>query len=259
MHVHCPIYILYIIYNILILFQVLLSSLKMPTSELTKKLSYMDLVVCSEVEDSHYIAWSIKDFPRHLRNCDSVFKTESLPVQLSDLGEGKCILFCSPYKLEVGWPDKLTDGKKDSIELNINLTLRVNNSNTFITMGLLDRDGNEQEICRRRILMGKLRENISRAWLKDSADRMFPDGTLHVYVKLMHNYEPSVKSTITKGTQPQEQQQLGQPTENLFSSMADSSFVDIGPSSSVLLVFEDGEQRCHTFPLAARHGLVHSS
>ena len=227
----------------------------MQTSELTKKLSHMDLAVCSEVEDSYYrIAWSIKDFPRHLRNCDSVFKTESLPVQLSDLGEGKCILFCSPYKLEVGWPDKLTDGKKDSIELGITLTL--NNSYGFITMGLLDRDGNEQEICGRQIWNnGSFGTNISRAWLKDSADRMFPDGTLHVYFKIMHNYEPSVlKSTITKGTQ-----QLGQPTENLFSSMADSSFVDIGPSSSVLLVFEDGEQRCHTFPLAARHGLVHSS
>ena len=241
----------------------MLSSLKMPTSELTKKLSHMNLAVCSELEDMHYrIAWSIKDFPKcYLRNdpypCPKFyFETESLPVQPSALGE--CRFSCFFQLSEVGWPDKVTDGKKGSIQLGIGL----DNSYVFITMGLLDRDGNELEISsgrQRQDEDGYFKANISRAWLKDSADRMFPDGTLHVYFNIRDDQKTGIKSTITKGTQPQEEQQLGQPTENLFSSMADSSFVDIGPSSSVLLVFEDGEQRCHTFPLAARHGLVHSS
>ena len=239
----------------------MLSSLKMPTSELTKKLSHMNLAVCSELEDMDYrIAWSIKDFPKHYLSNNPYpcpifyFETESLPVQPSALGECRFIF----QWLEVGWPDKVTDGIKGSIQLIIDPA--PNNSYDFITMGLLDRDGNELEISSgRQDEDGYFKANISRAWLKDSADRMFPDGTLHFYFKIRDDLQTSIKSTITKGTQPQEEQQLGQPTENLFSSMADSSFVDIGPSSSVLLVFEDGEQRCHTFPLAARHGLVHSS
>jgi hypothetical protein len=43
---------------------------------------------------------------------------------------------------------------------------------------------------------------------------------------------------------------LKDSAENLSEVMLDN-FVDI-EGSSVLLVFEDGEQRCHTFPLAAR-------
>jgi DNA segregation ATPase FtsK/SpoIIIE-like protein len=42
------------------------------------------------------------------------------------------------------------------------------------------------------------------------------------------------------------------PTENLCKAMLLDKFVDIGAASSVLLVFSDGEQLCHTFPLAAR-------
>jgi hypothetical protein len=38
--------------------------------------------------------------------------------------------------------------------------------------------------------------------------------------------------------------------ENISEVMLDQ-FVDIG-GSSVVLVFEDGELRCHSFPLAAR-------
>jgi hypothetical protein len=39
--------------------------------------------------------------------------------------------------------------------------------------------------------------------------------------------------------------------DNLSNVMLDNSFVDIG-GSSVLLEFQDGEQLCHAFPLAAR-------
>jgi hypothetical protein len=41
--------------------------------------------------------------------------------------------------------------------------------------------------------------------------------------------------------------------ENLFDDMLAANYVDFA-DASVLLVFEDGEQICHTFPLAAREG-----
>jgi hypothetical protein len=46
------------------------------------------------------------------------------------------------------------------------------------------------------------------------------------------------------------QQQQQKPGEDLCEVMLDN-FVDI-EGCSVLLVFVDGEQRCHSFPLAAR-------
>ena len=146
-----------------------------------------------------------------------------------------------------GWPLYKVGG---SVELRIQLNNSQPSNKFLFSIGLLDRDGSERCACKRQA--GTV-AYISQAWLRESAEVLLPGGTLHAYFKIFFTGMDKLKSR-TKMTR--QLQQLGQPTENLFSSMADSSFVEIGPSSSVLLVFEDGEQRCHTFPLAARHGLV---
>jgi len=42
--------------------------------------------------------------------------------------------------------------------------------------------------------------------------------------------------------------------KNFFEGMVVDNFVDL-KLSSVLIVFKDGEQKCHAFPLAARNAL----
>jgi hypothetical protein len=52
-------------------------------------------------------------------------------------------------------------------------------------------------------------------------------------------------------TRPNGQLEHGEESGESLSDIMLDNFVDIG-GSSVLLVFQDGEQQCHTFPLAAR-------
>ena len=74
-------------------------------------------------------------------------------------------------------------------------------------------------------------------------DRLMPGGCLVVHVELEIILDTFAVASLV--TSPLQQ-------EDLQHTMLDT-FVDIGPSS-VVLVFEDGELRCHTFPLAARYG-----
>jgi hypothetical protein len=92
----------------------------------------------------------------------------------------------------------------------------------------------------------------SHQMLKASADQLMPGGVLTVCVEIQ--ILPSIKTMncselTTKPVSPAKEKKSSNK-ENIRERMLDN-FVDIGPSS-VILVFEDGEQRCHTFPLAAR-------
>jgi hypothetical protein len=93
---------------------------------------------------------------------------------------------------------------------------------------------------------------VSHQMLKDSADQLMPGGVLTVCVEIQ--ILPSIKtmsrSVLTTKPVSPAQKKKSSNKENIRERMLDN-FVDIGPSS-VILVFEDGEQRCHTFPLAAR-------
>jgi hypothetical protein len=56
---------------------------------------------------------------------------------------------------------------------------------------------------------------------------------------------------FTKRVKSQQEQQKHQQIGNIYQDMVEQQYVDIG--GNVLLVFEDGEQKCHPFPLAARY------
>jgi hypothetical protein len=55
---------------------------------------------------------------------------------------------------------------------------------------------------------------------------------------------------FTKRVKSQQEQQKHQRVVNIYQDMVEQQYVDI--AGNVLLVFEDGEQKCHTFPLAVR-------
>ena len=216
----------------------------MSTSGLMRKLAHVDLALCSAA-DSYSIAWSIDDFLKVMSS--NYAHTETLPIHLPGIGETEWVLSCRFSSCD-GWPYNKEWGR-GSVELSIQLNNSQPSNKFLFSIGLLDRDGSERCACKRQA--GTV--DISQAWLRESAEVLLPGGTLHAHFKIFFT---CMDKLVTRTKMTRQLQQLGQPTENLFSSMADSSFVDIGPSSSVLLVFEDGEQRCHTFPLAARHGFV---
>ena len=92
----------------------------------------------------------------------------------------------------------------------------------------------------------------SHQMLKDSADQLMPCGvlTICVEIQILPSIQTMNRSELTTKPVSPAQKKTSSNKENIRETMLDN-FLDIGPSS-VILVFEDGEQRCHTFPLAAR-------
>jgi hypothetical protein len=79
------------------------------------------------------------------------------------------------------------------------------------------------------------------------ADRLLPEDrlTLHIEIEILLKDVDSVATAANWPLATTAQYS----TDNLEGSMLEE-FVDI--PASVLLIFADGEQRCHTFPLVAR-------
>jgi len=113
----------------------------------------------------------------------------------------------------------------------------------LVTLGMLDVNG-ELKVIKKTIvdvkLLATINASVPREVFLAAPDRLLPRGILTVCVEIKILPAATIVSDAI-------------PSENLRQTMLDH-FVDIGPSS-VLLVFEDGEQRCHTFPLAARNGV----
>jgi hypothetical protein len=76
-------------------------------------------------------------------------------------------------------------------------------------------------------------------------DYLKPDGSLTILVNLRCLDWGPDSSPITAASQ----------IDNLFDVMLVDKFVDVG-RGSILLVFQDGEQLCHTFPIEARNSTV---
>jgi hypothetical protein len=96
-----------------------------------------------------------------------------------------------------------------------------------------------------------LEVNFAHEKLLSSAERLMPGGTLTIYIEI--KILPSL-ATVVHGTL----QDAAPPTrvtpKNVFADMVDS-FVDM-KLNSILLIFENGEQKCHAFPLAARSDVL---
>jgi hypothetical protein len=87
--------------------------------------------------------------------------------------------------------------------------------------------------------------------LLSSAERLMPGGTLTIYVeiKILPSWATVVHGSLQNVDPVQPAQAL--TPKNTFEDMVDNFFdMKLG---SILIIFEDGEQKCHTFPLAARN------
>jgi hypothetical protein len=87
------------------------------------------------------------------------------------------------------------------------------------------------------------------------AERLMPGGTLSICVKI--SILPCMATLVHGSVQdggpvPAPSRALtGVSPTNIFEDMVDNFFdMKLG---SILIIFEDGEQKCHTFPLAARN------
>jgi hypothetical protein len=137
----------------------------------------------------------------------------------------------------------------------VNIYVNLKSSCIFggtVSIGQLDRIGSE------RIWETYTSNNRASLDLKDircsgslhheellaDADSLLPDGQLIILVKVTIYTKSSLYGESF--TEPR----LTSQEFNQSNVMMDN-FVDLG-ADSVLLVFEDGEERCHTFPLAAR-------
>jgi hypothetical protein len=114
-----------------------------------------------------------------------------------------------------------------------------------IKIGQLDKDGNVITWDKEAWEFAAFQDHET---LLDNKDQLLPDGRLIIYIQIYSQINsPALVSTAIRQQQQQEQQQPA--AENIYKDLVDQ-FVDIG--GSVLLVFDDGEQQCHTFPLAVR-------
>jgi hypothetical protein len=94
---------------------------------------------------------------------------------------------------------------------------------------------------------------MSHEKLQSSSERLMPGGTLTICFEI--KIFPSV-ATVTHGSlqsvAPPPTRAVGASTQkNIFEDMVDN-FVNM-KLNSVLIVFMDGQQKCHAFPLAARN------
>jgi hypothetical protein len=87
--------------------------------------------------------------------------------------------------------------------------------------------------------------------LLSSAERLMPGGTLTIFIqiKILPSWATVIHGSLQNVVPAQHAQAL--TPKNIFEDMVDNFvYLKLG---SVLIVFQDGEQNCHAFPLAARN------
>ncbi len=134
-----------------------------------------------------------------------------------------------------------------------------------IAIGLLDRDGVEQiwqEKLHKAITINtpEILAAVPHASLTANTDQLLPGGRLTLVIRIrLHASAATMVHDAKLGSDLRLQQKMVEKklpapdVEDLCSLMLDN-FVDVG--ANVVLVFEDGDQKCHTFPLATRNGLT---
>jgi hypothetical protein len=144
-----------------------------------------------------------------------------------------------------------------------------------LTIGSLDKDGNEKIWKKCDIRHGgEVRAERNRGDFFKDAESLLPNGRLQLFVKatfhgrsdriVVNAANSRIRPPLGGGLkQEQTKEALSRrrrssnrsAAEDLCQMMLDN-LVDLGGAASVLLVFEDGEQPCHTFPLASRQGQI---
>jgi hypothetical protein len=174
---------------------------------------------------------------------DKVIKTEQMTILLPGQTEPTLInLKCFPSS---------SQNRKSFVMVEMEFEERDRIKNWF-KFGQLDKDGFMVSWKNKHRFAGyELHDE-----LKANKEKLLPDGRLIICIQITVNFDrPELISTTASKAKPlqmKHQHNDHQPTENIYKDMLDQ-FVDVG--GNVLLVFEDGEQQCHTFPLASRYPL----
>ena len=125
-----------------------------------------------------------------------------------------------------------------------------------VTLGMPDENGELKAVKKALLDLRKAVVNkkyclmtsasLPHRWFQAAPERLLPGNRFTVCIEVEILHGPAFSSISPTALAPEQG-----ASENCCLTMLDT-FVDIGPSS-VVLVFEDGELRCHTFPLAARN------
>jgi hypothetical protein len=132
------------------------------------------------------------------------------------------------------------------VEVKLKLPKSVGDIATAASIGLLGKDGKER-------ILGETSGGtpytavIPHSELLAEAENLLPENQLTIFAKV----SISVWSDIEMETRSTPSLEHQKESADCLSEIMLDNFVEIG-GSSVLMVFEDGEQRCHSFPLAAR-------
>jgi hypothetical protein len=174
------------------------------------------------------------------------------------------------------WTARLTlkcfpRGVESSLHVAVAATIQFSDARpglmARLTIGQLDKDGNERDWGTFLTMHGcENRFDMFRGEVGGPSDSWLPNGRLILFVRasfyvwwdrlVRNNAGRRCRRPLGGGeTTPKgagdEQSADGRDLHKIM--LKDNNLVDLGPAS-VLLVFEDGEQHCHTFPLAARYG-----
>jgi hypothetical protein len=146
------------------------------------------------------------------------------------------------------------------MRLRVRLGWTVEKLHVSVSAKLQDSEGNKELLDK---AMGRyncwsnvLDANMSHEKLRSSDDRLMPGGTLTICIEIKifpsvaavshgdlqyHSAPVPLRAAAALATAP----------TSIFEDMVDD-FVDM-KLNSVLIVFKDGEQKCHAFPLVARN------
>jgi hypothetical protein len=213
-------------------------------SGILEKLKQMDAVARSGIiEIPLRVTWSIPNFLEEmLLSLEDQQKEQKFTIPI--IGGQETADICVIVS-------KDSDSYIIYIEGNVKLPSWIQYVEADIGFGQLTRSGSERmcefTFCWTDSSTGQvdITGELMEEELMAKVDRLLPDGQLTILVKgKIFALAEILAATCTI---PDLMCQM----ENTMCNVKLDSFVDLG-SASVLLVFEDGEERCHTFLLAAR-------
>jgi hypothetical protein len=181
--------------------------------------------------------WSIENFCQLMDSCQYGVKQPTRPTRFTFPLPGVEEKAALEIQCYVQRPTVV----EVRVELRIPRTAVGNDVKTVTSIGLVDR--NSVEVIWGESSDNRFTASMPHAKLLAEAADLLPGGEITFLVKV------SVATCAGIGIEgrPPAKNQKGE--ESLSEAMLDN-FAEIG--GTVLLVFEDGEQRCHSFPLAAR-------
>jgi hypothetical protein len=229
---------------------------------LTDRLAQMNTTIQSPIREMTYeTAWIIEHFHRlaDAFSWNEVLAAKQLTIPLPGSPRETAHLSLSCL-LNDNEDNRVRGG---GLHIRMTATLRMSHAGTAwkttLSIGLLNKDGVElfpRDFTARNGCSNEISLKLGRLQvLGDREGILHPNGRLVIIAKVtFFTWSPEIVSEKRPLMAPK---QLAEGAvaarlhhQNL--NMLDN-FVDLG-AASVLLVFQDGEQLCHTFPLAARQG-----